>query len=195
MPTVLMLSSLLGAHELPFVSAYIKTLCPVYRDNDISLAVISSRDVLPLSSKVNATRLSFAKAMLSDAMHNSLAAFAPRLVTTEDCLIRLILPPVVEVWPDKSVVVDGTHRCYAAVQADCDFMAVLLTGNFPPLPIPATSWSSIQEVNTKLRTGDSMPGIKRSLFRPVAHLLSSDICVFNDVEEFLDEAKTFVEDL
>jgi hypothetical protein len=149
---------------------------PQYRDSAIEVAEVDIDALRPATRALERFKL---------FRIHQFAAFGakydiPDFATVVGSPWPLIRPPIVEMLPDRSLVlVDGTHRAYSARSRGEDTMRALVVKNpnydLPSQPAP--DWSAVEILDEKLPRDRRYKNFDQALFRPIRAAYDS-LCSF-----------------
>jgi pyrimidine deaminase RibD-like protein len=151
------------------VAAVIEALrkhVPQYRDPTIQLTEVDIDALRPATRALERFKLF--------RIHQFAALSAkygiPDFATVVGSPWPLIRPPIVEMLPDRSLVlVDGTHRAYSARSRGEDTIRALVVNNpnydLPSQPAP--NWSAVEILDEKLPRDQRYTKFDQGLFRPI----------------------------
>jgi hypothetical protein len=138
---------------------------PQYRDASIELDTIELAQTRPLTAHLE--RFKFRRLNLLESLHRYAGLPSAAIIVGSPWPIT---PPVIEVTPDGSMVImDGTHRTFAAIpRGDDTINALIVRGATDRLPAtPHESWERVRCYDTKLPRERRYRGFEPANFRPI----------------------------
>jgi hypothetical protein len=156
-------------------------LVPQYRSlQAIALSVIATHEIRSLAKFVGLERLAFAEALYDQMMHEGILPFRPILAEVGG-LVRLVVPPVVEIHQGIPILVDGTHRIWTARKNGLHEVSVVsISGVGLPLPSRIVAWEDVIERSDSYTTEENLVDFQRALFRPVTTTFNGSATILND---------------
>jgi len=143
-------------------------LIPQYRSlQAVTLSVITTNKIRSLAKYVGLERLDFAASLYNQMTQAGIPPFRP-IVAKVGSLVRLVVPPMVEIHQGIPVLVDGTHRIWTARKDSLPEVSVISIGGVGlPLPSRTVAWEDVIERSDRYTTEENLVDFQRALFRPV----------------------------
>jgi hypothetical protein len=159
-------------------------LVPQYRVlQGVVLSVIATQEIQSLAKFVGRERSAFADSLCDQMIRAGITPFLP-IVAEVGQLIRLVVPPVVEMHQGLPVLVDGTHRIWAARRRGLPEVFVVLIGGIDlPLPSRVVSWESVTERSEPYTTEENLVDFQRALFRPTTTTFNGPATLLGEYPE------------
>jgi hypothetical protein len=145
-------------------------------------------NIIPLSRLAVHSRVDRAQNLLVDALRSKLKIFET-MVLAEGEGLRIVFPPVVEVWRNGFYLVDGVHRMLAAIKMEYSTEISVVgvkSDNLPPLPCEPSRWGDIRVIDKQKQLEDIFPSLDRSLFRPVSKYFNGEHFIFSSLQELVN---------
>jgi hypothetical protein len=183
------LSEAVGAQACnAFLGNSVRTIS-VYAKAEVCQLRLETQEIIPLSRLAVQSRLDRAESLLSDALRSRLKIYEPLVVCGGE-ILRVVFPPIVEIWQSGIYLVDGIHRVLAVIKIEqtrkIDVLGVR-SEHLPPLPCDPSRWDDIRVSDEQKHLEDIFSSLKRPLFRPVSKHLNSERFLFSSFQNLLDQ--------
>lgn len=168
-----------------FLAHTVRSISHAYLEARVYTLSLDIARIVPLSRFAVSDRLSRAETLILEALRCRLKLFETMVMAEQD-VIRIIVPPIVEVWPSGFYLLDGVHRLLATIrmrrEASIEVLGVEHT-DFPKLPCEPWRWDRIKISKKQKRLDEILVPLDISLFRPVSEHFNSDHFLFRSFSE------------